>query len=102
MITQEEISKLADEYAEYLSSDNKVNREMIALDCLGFVSGVLLDKYHIVSKEEIKDFHQFATRNYKLDWENGNEDGQASFWRGQMELLKTIFGKEALDSDAGE
>lgn len=58
MITQEEISKLADEYAEYLSSDNKVNREMIALDCLGFVSGVLLDKYHIVSKEEIKDFHQ--------------------------------------------
>lgn len=97
MITQEEITALANDYVK-----DVYGGDTDFIDEAENIISWLLQKNHIVSKEEIKDFHQFASRNYKLDCENGNEDGQASFWRGQMELLKTIFGKEALDSDAGE
>lgn len=48
---ENEITALAREYAEELSPDNKVGREMIELDCLGFLNRVL-DSYYIVKKSK--------------------------------------------------
>lgn len=48
-MTDSEITTLAREYAEELSPDNKINREMIELDCLGFLDRVL-NSYCLVEK----------------------------------------------------
>lgn len=45
-------------------------------------------------KEMIRIMFRHAQTFYKIDWENGNEDGQAAFWRGQYEGLLTIFGAD--------
>lgn len=53
MIDNDQITALAREYAEELSPDNKINREMIELDCLGFLDRVL-NSYCLVEKSKLK------------------------------------------------
>lgn len=48
------ISALAREYAEELSPGNKAGREMIELDCLGFLDRVL-NSYCLVEKSKATD-----------------------------------------------
>ena len=47
------ITALAREYAEELCPDNKVEREMIELDCLGFLDRVL-NSYCLVEKSKLR------------------------------------------------
>lgn len=51
MIDESKITALAREYAEELSPDNKINREMIELDSLGFL-GHVLGCFYLVEKSK--------------------------------------------------
>lgn len=57
----EEIATLAREYAEELSPDNKINREMIELDCLGFLDRVL-NSYCLVEKSKVEKEYRAAKK----------------------------------------
>lgn len=59
-MTPEEITALAREYAEELSPDNKVERKMIELDCLGFLDRVL-NSYCLVEKSKIEEAYKACT-----------------------------------------
>lgn len=63
----EKITSLAREYAEELCPDNKLNREMIELDCLGFLDRVL-NSYCLVEKSN-------ALTAYKAMSDYGKEKG---------------------------
>lgn len=52
-MSEEQIAALAREYAEELSPYNKVEREMIELDCLGFLNRVL-NSYSLVEKSKLR------------------------------------------------
>lgn len=51
-MADDQITALAREYAEELCPDNKVEREMIELDCLGFLDRVL-NRYCLVEKSKV-------------------------------------------------
>lgn len=58
----EKITSLAREYAEELCPDNKLNREMIELDCLGFLDRVL-NNYCLVEKSKIREAYKDAQKD---------------------------------------
>lgn len=62
-MTDSEITALAREYAEELCPDNKLNREMIELDCLGFLDRVL-NSYCLVKKKDVEAKYQEAKERY--------------------------------------
>ncbi len=64
------------------------------------LSQPLDDRLTADEAEKIRRAYKLAQTYYELDWESGNADGQASFWRGQMELLKEIFGTEFFTGNA--
>lgn len=66
-MNDDQILVLAREYAEELSPDNKVEREMIELDCLGFLDRVL-NSYCLVEKSN-------ALTAYKAMSDYGKEKG---------------------------
>lgn len=62
MIDNDQITALAREYAEELCPDNKLNREMIELDCLGFLDRVL-NSYCLVEKSKIREAYKDAQKD---------------------------------------
>lgn len=89
IMSEEEITALAREYAEELSPDNKVEREMIELDCLGFLNRVL-NSYCLVEKEKVEEAYLEAKINtnegYKVKLGGMIAVGEAS-----KALLKSLF-----------
>lgn len=61
-MNEDQITSLAREYAEELSPDNKVEREMIELDCLGFLDRVL-NNYCLVEKSKIREAYKDAQKD---------------------------------------
>lgn len=49
----DQITALAREYAEELCPENKLNQEMIELDCLGFLNRVL-NSYCLVERSKLR------------------------------------------------
>lgn len=66
-MNDDQITALAREYAEELSPDNKLNQEMIELDCLGFLDRIL-NSYCLVEKSK-------ATKAYKAMSDYGKSKG---------------------------
>ncbi len=54
MTDKEKIASIAKDYANYLDPDDKCNRTMIEVDCIGFVEW-LKEEFEIVAKEKIRE-----------------------------------------------
>lgn len=84
-MNQDWISALAREYAEELSPDNKVEREMIELDCLGFLDRVL-NSYCLVEKGKVGDIYKNIY--VQLD---PKSFGYSPYNQGRMSVIKSLF-----------
>lgn len=88
----DQLTALAREYAEELSPDNKVAREMIELDCLGFLDRVL-NSYCLVEKKDVEAKYQEAKERYF----NPDDEIEKTMYGGRMSMLEYLFpdrGKE--------
>lgn len=62
MTDKEKIAKVAKEYSQYLEPNEKSNRTMIEVDCIGFVEW-LKSEFEIVSKEKILEAYKYPQRH---------------------------------------
>lgn len=91
-----EITSLAREYAEELCPDNKLNREMIELDCLGFLDRVL-KKYCLVEKRDVEAKYQEAKERYF----NPDDEIEKTMYGERMSMLEYLFPEIAKEVENG-
>ncbi len=82
MTDKEKIASIAKAYAEHLDSDDKANRTMIEVDCIGFAEW-LKEEFEIVAKDKVRE----AISNIRDAYNNGDNDMVDAY----LEELESLF-----------